>query len=92
MAPLEAELLSRRNRLEHQAQQLKRIHDARNRVKKEIQSLRIGYVSTAREIRSRNEIDQNLALIAGVWSGKEGQRLLGHHQEDWQQQALRLAD
>ena len=92
LEPLEAELQSRRNRLEHQAQQLKRIHDARNRVKKEIQSLRIGYVSTAREIRSRNEIDQNLALIAGVWSGKEGQRLLGHHQEDWQQQALRLAD
>ena len=81
LKPLETELQHRRERLELQARQLQSIHHSRNRVKREIQALRKRYVATAREIRSRQEIERNIDIIARAWSVRNGPRLLTHQGE-----------
>ena len=89
LKPLESELQRRREHLERQTRQLQRVHRARNRVKREIQALRTRYVATAREIRSRQEIERNIAIVARAWSAQNGPRLLSH-QGGWRQGTLPL--
>ena len=78
LQPLEAELRGHRRELERQARQLQELHRASRRVSREIRTLRLRYVATAREISSRHEIDRNIALIARAWSRRPWPPLLEH--------------